>query len=958
MRAMVLLLIQPAALPQAYAKERGMSAKPICISGIYPHLAVFNGKDDPERNTWEGTGGECGIGAIVPWAGKLWLTTYPPHMTRGGPDKLFGIDEKLNMEIRPESVGGTHASRMIHRESNQLIIGPYFIDAEGNVRAADVEHKLVGRMTAVARHLKDPARWVYFFDMEGAIYEVEVHTLEVHKLFEKPVPGWHGKGGYTGQGRFIISNNGERQEPLRHLLVGGPPKSPDDIGALAEWDGREWRIVERKQFLDVTGPGGIYGAPDDQAPVWAIGWDRRSVILKLLDAGQWHMFRLPKASHCYDPAHGWYTEWPRIRDVGDGKLMMDMHGMFYDFPKGFRSGHTGGIEPIASHLRYIPDFCDWNGTLVLAADDASVMQNPMVGKSQSNLWFGKRSDLSTFGPRSGWGGPWAGDPVQAGEPSDPFLVAGFRYRCLHMTTGGQGPAPARRRASNRFDITMLPDELAALASVTIARGDYHKAAPGYSFTVDQDVQVYLAVDARAVPRLGPGWTKTDMTLVWGGHYTDAVYVKTFAKGKVDVPPYDVAHKPGAYGLPHMCFLRPGSPEADPVQVTGLPDALSPCVTRAPAPAAPAVAGVTFTLEIDRDGRGEWSHYRDVAIPESGYGYHLFPSDFSAAWLRVTADKDCRATAYLHCSSPREAAAGGAKLFASLPGASDRAAMSAGLIRPAEHNTNLQFVAQTVGSNGRVEDAGYYEVDQTIAFTRIEPGREAEVRKIAAVKQEFTVDAASAIMTHAGRRYRLPKGDAAYDQLFAMGRPRGIRECVSERYLMNIHGTLYEMPRDDGLPLIKPVCTHDRKIMDFCTWRGLMVISGSRGDAQPDGNYFASLDGKVGLWFGAIDDLWQLGKPVGAGGPWKDTRVKAQEPSDAYLMTGYDRKTVELSHSAAGPVTFALEVDFDHCGWRPYATFRVAAGEGLKHTFAPGFSAHWVRVTVDTDCHATAWFVYE
>jgi DNA-binding transcriptional ArsR family regulator len=33
------------------------------ISGIYPHLAVFN------------VYGECGIGAVVPWAEKLWLIT-------------------------------------------------------------------------------------------------------------------------------------------------------------------------------------------------------------------------------------------------------------------------------------------------------------------------------------------------------------------------------------------------------------------------------------------------------------------------------------------------------------------------------------------------------------------------------------------------------------------------------------------------------------------------------------------------------------------------------------------------------------------------------------------------------------------------------------------------------------------------------------------------------------------
>ena len=100
-------------------------------------------------------------------------------------DKLYEVDAAMNLTIRPESVGGTHACRMIHRESNQLIIGPYFIDAQRNVRSADLKI-LRGRMTAVMRHLTDPAIMVYFFDMEGAIYEVNVHTLAVKKIFSKP----------------------------------------------------------------------------------------------------------------------------------------------------------------------------------------------------------------------------------------------------------------------------------------------------------------------------------------------------------------------------------------------------------------------------------------------------------------------------------------------------------------------------------------------------------------------------------------------------------------------------------------------------------------------------------------------------------------------------------------------------------------------------------------------------
>ncbi|MCA1561102.1 MAG: hypothetical protein LC804_12830, partial [Acidobacteria bacterium] len=100
------------------------------ISGIYPHLAVFN-------DTGAVQDGESGIGAVVPWAGKLWLITYPPHRRTGSVDKLYSIDPQLAMTVRPESVGGTHAGRMIHRESQQLILGPYVIDGNGRVRAFD-----------------------------------------------------------------------------------------------------------------------------------------------------------------------------------------------------------------------------------------------------------------------------------------------------------------------------------------------------------------------------------------------------------------------------------------------------------------------------------------------------------------------------------------------------------------------------------------------------------------------------------------------------------------------------------------------------------------------------------------------------------------------------------------------------------------------------------------------------
>ena len=47
------------------------AAEPLCVSGVYPHLAMVNDE------------GECGTGAVVPWAGSLWVVTYGPHCPVG-----------------------------------------------------------------------------------------------------------------------------------------------------------------------------------------------------------------------------------------------------------------------------------------------------------------------------------------------------------------------------------------------------------------------------------------------------------------------------------------------------------------------------------------------------------------------------------------------------------------------------------------------------------------------------------------------------------------------------------------------------------------------------------------------------------------------------------------------------------------------------------------------------------
>jgi hypothetical protein len=95
-----------------------------------------------------------------------------------------------------------------------------------------------------------------------------------------------------------------------------------------------------------------------------------------------------------------------------------------------------------------------------------------------------------------------------------------------------------------------------------------------------------------------------------------------------------------------------------------------------------------------------------------------------------------------------------------------------------------------------------------------------------------------------------------------------------------------------------------------------------------------------------------------GGPWKDSEVKAGEPSDQYLMTGYDRKRLDISHDADQAVEMTVEVNFDHNGWYEYAKISVPSGKTATHKFPDGFNAHWVRLKSSAECKVTGMFTYE
>lgn len=782
------------------------------FSGIYPHLAYFN------RH------GECGTGAVVPWAGRLWVITYGPHLPNGSTDKLYEIDDALKLTIRPESVGGTPANRLIHRESNQLFIGPYAIDAERKVRAISPK-VMPGRLTGAARHLTDPVNKIYIATMEEGFYEVDVRALVVKELYKDAnslpnhagplLPGYHGKGLYSGQGRLIYANNGE---------LSPQAQSKPDItsGVLAEWDGRDWKVVRRQQFTEVTGPGGIYGNADpERDPIWSVGWDHRSVILMLRQDGDWHSFRLPKSSHSYDGAHGWNTEWPRIREIGETDLLMTMHGAFWRFPATFRKSQTGGIRPRSNYLKVIGDFAKWNGRIVFGCDDTAQAEflnkrkakGKIVGpgQSQSNLWFVEPSTLDQLGGVLGRGALWINENVVANQWSDPYLFAGYDHR--------------------------------------------------------------------------------------------------------------------------TAFLSHTAPQA-----------------------------VTFDFEVDKTGTGQWTRLRSLTVPAHGTEWVTFPPTESGEWIRVRANRDCGGvTCFFHYSNVDRRSPSATPLFSGLAGFPAQVIRAGLLLARGEDKRTLSLAAYSFTDGGR-EEGQYYELDADMKLRLVDdPVAHQYIKNNMAIPQDvLTVDAASVLyVDEKNHRWRLPKGSAAFDDLIAHGENRVDREVITERDIFNAHGTFYELPAENagGFAKIRPIATHNRRIHDYCSWRGLLVLTGIDG-GEGNSHIMRSDDGKAAVWVGAIDDLWQLGKVRGEGGPCADTSLKAGVPSDPYLMTGYDRKTVTLSHNAVHIVVMRLEVEVAGNGlWKPYRSFEVPAGEKVDYEFPTGFAAYWVRVVTDRDCSATAHFVY-
>lgn len=942
--------------------------EPISISGVYPHLRMWN------------TDNEAGTGAVAVWQGDLWAITYSPHRPNGSDDKLYRISPDLTQHIFEGSVGGTPANRMIHTESQQLLIGPYLINAEKNIRVipSDV---MLGRLTGNARHLTDPTNKVYYATMEEGLYEVDVNTLKVKCLIKdghdrvndspgikSALPGYHGKGLYSGQGRLVYSNNGENSGEAR--------VDPEvESGALAQWFGDgDWQMIIREQFTEVTGPGGIAGNSNPGAdPIWSMGWDARSLLLALLEDKKWHFYRLPKGSHSYDGAHGWNTEWPRIREVGEENFLATMHGTFWDFPPTFSLKDSGGIAPRSNYLKVVGDFCRWDDRIVLGCDDSAAgeflntrpfkAENGAPRQSNSNLWFINPEDLDSFGPAIGRGSVWLNEDIATGEKSIPYLFSGYDHRLLHLSHGN--------KSTITFTLEVDKDgtnEWSPLKEITVNEGEsvfhaFEKSDTGAWIRLSPDKDTasatahfqYRKQDERTTENnsIFAGLIPAAETSALSGVMQSLAYNKLGLVATSESNPDEYAYYEINSKLEFM-------PVDDPA-------AASQLVKNVRQPEG-AVSVDDASILLVEDGHRYRLPRNPDYIDEASGSAEVEPTDLESV-LDNSITRNAKVTVSSeHGEYTSEFATDGKINDSSRWIGKEKEAswIAFDFGKP-------QSIASIWIASGWKNEAAFvatqFDVQTEIdgEWVTIEHG---EIRNNRSVEKEIRPDSPVTcqklriVAANAGffRIYEIAAFDHVPEidnqKINGLGPARICREVATERDLLNVHGTVYELPARNaqGLAKVRPVATHNLAIQDFCSHNGLLFFTGLDPETKSE-HILRSSDGKAAVWAGVIDDLWKLGKPRGLGGPWKNSTVEAGIPSDPYLMTGYDRKSFRIASNKEA--TIRLEVDVDGTGvWAPYESFEVKQGTAIDGEFPIEFSAYWVRAISDTNTTATVQFRYE
>ena len=365
---------------------------------------------------------EAGIGAMMPWADKLWFVNYPD----GYPDgEGMGLWSMGNDQVPTLVAEGNYcdAGRIIY--SDILFIGHWAITTAGVVTAIS-GFAATDRIAAYAKS----GGGLYALTMGGVIYSVNASTL-VATVANSNIESSLSISGQAHGKAFWGHSDGIHYFAALNM--------EDGNGRLAAWNKNTntWTNLDANNgsWIEI---GGCY---EFNQHVFAFGHDDLSGLMWVFDGqtyGPPKKFRLPLASD--QMKAGYQQEWMRLRAVETERNLLDHHGMWYQLSPVLTGTDVGTtdfprMEPIARHMRTIPDFTNWNGRFVLGGNETSPQFGnmwPNTGQPQSGLMFLALDDIWGWGKPVGNGFWYRNASVSSGDVAWPMLMRGFDKKSLHL----------------------------------------------------------------------------------------------------------------------------------------------------------------------------------------------------------------------------------------------------------------------------------------------------------------------------------------------------------------------------------------------------------------------------------------------------------------------------------------------------------------------------------------------
>lgn len=388
---------------------------------------------------------ECGVGALIPWADRLYYSTYLAMPNDGSGTKIGYIDANF-ADHTVLTTNGIHTARYIHADTNQLCIGCCVIEADGTSHT--INDFVLRRISGFAAHIVSPATKVYAITMEGVIYEVDLTTYSATLLLDVTtalgLTKKHFKACWTYAAPFAVTDR-----LLMASNVQTDPVTAANSGALVAVDMVALTASVKLQSSCIEVAGNYYTG--NGGFVFIIGKDHKSPFLGVMrnNNAEVYKYRFPSPNKSQD----WYIsqEWMRIRPVTTERMMMNAFGMWFHLSTWLANASAAGIEntgsvgtsypilePIARYIDTITDFCVFNGKFAIGTNNMSLHNGafPNSGQPNSAIKFGDIEDIWKGGKPTGKGYIWYKEATTTGTNSTAMLIRGYDKKTLHFYNQG------------------------------------------------------------------------------------------------------------------------------------------------------------------------------------------------------------------------------------------------------------------------------------------------------------------------------------------------------------------------------------------------------------------------------------------------------------------------------------------------------------------------------------------